>query len=75
MFINTSITSLAIQRQTGLNKECSYTNRSEIVVPIIKDGNVVGVIDIDCQSKHGFDAIDKTYLEELSSLLSKGCDW
>ena len=45
---------------------CSSLSRSEIVVPLIKDGEVWGVLDIDSDLLNFFDETDRKYLEELS---------
>jgi L-methionine (R)-S-oxide reductase len=45
---------------------CSSESLSEIVVPVIKNGNVVAVIDADSQFLNHYDAVDQKYLEELS---------
>lgn len=50
---------------------CSLETRSEIVVPIIKDGKVYGEIDIDSHTLNAFTAEDKAFLEEVSALLSQ----
>lgn len=44
---------------------CSSQSRSEIVVPIIKDNNVIGVLDIDSRELSTFDETDRQYLELL----------
>ncbi|MBR4838491.1 MAG: GAF domain-containing protein [Bacteroidales bacterium] len=44
---------------------CSSLSRSEIVVPIIKNGEVVAVLDIDSEKLNTFDDVDRKYLEEL----------
>lgn len=49
---------------------CDAASSSEIVVPMIRNGNVLGVIDIDCTETKGFDVTDKVYLEKLASLLA-----
>src|SRR5215213_5868005 len=41
---------------------CSSLSRSEIVVPIIRDNEVVGVLDIDSEQYDTYDATDKKYL-------------
>ena len=46
---------------------CSAKSRSEIVTPIIKDGNVVGVIDIDSPSFSRFKEEDKKVLEKIAN--------
>lgn len=45
---------------------CSGASRSEIVVPVIKNGNVVAVLDVDSEHLDNFDTIDKTYLEMVA---------
>ena len=49
---------------------CSSASKSEIVVPLIKNENVVAVLDIDSDTLNSFDQIDKEYLEQLASILS-----
>ena len=44
---------------------CSSLSRSEIVVPIIKDGVVLGVLDADSADLDSYDEIDQRYLEEM----------
>lgn len=46
---------------------CSSLSRSEIVVPIIKDNEVTGVLDVDSELLNHFDETDKKYLEEIVS--------
>ena len=50
---------------------CSSASRSEIVVPIFKNGQVVAVLDVDSTELNDFDETDKLYLEELANYLSK----
>ena len=49
---------------------CSSLTKSEIVVPIIKSGEVVAVLDIDSERLANFDKIDKSFLEKLVGFLS-----
>ncbi|MEP6682011.1 MAG: GAF domain-containing protein [Parafilimonas sp.] len=42
---------------------CSSISKSEIVVPIIKKDEVVGVLDVDSEMLNHFDAKDQKYLE------------
>ena len=44
---------------------CSSASKSEIVLPVIKDQEVVMVLDIDSDELNTFDDIDAQYLEEL----------
>lgn len=48
---------------------CDPDSKSEIVVPLIKDGEVRGVLDIDSYELNNFDEVDKIYLEKLVNLL------
>lgn len=49
---------------------CSSLSRSEIVVPLLSPShNVWGVLDIDSTHPSAFDNTDRTYLEQLASLL------
>ena len=49
---------------------CSGDSRSEIVVPVIKDGKVIMVIDVDSNELDAFDEIDREYLEAVAQLIS-----
>ena len=49
---------------------CSAASKSEIVVPIIKQNQVVGVLDIDSIQPKNFSDIDRVALEDLSRILS-----
>ena len=44
---------------------CSSLSRSEIVVPMISNGEVIGVLDIDSTSTDTFNDTDKEYLEQI----------
>lgn len=44
---------------------CSSASRSEIVVPIFRDGNVMAVLDIDSAELNTFDETDKVWLEKI----------
>ncbi|MGL4518123.1 MAG: GAF domain-containing protein [Phocaeicola sp.] len=50
---------------------CSALSKSEIVVPILAHGNVVGVLDIDSDQLNDFDETDRRYLEEVVTLLTQ----
>ena len=49
---------------------CSSESKSEIVVPVVHEGQIVGVLDIDSDCLRTFDAIDASRLEEIVRLLS-----
>ena len=48
---------------------CSSLSRSEIVVPLRKDDEVVGVLDIDSEQLNMFDEIDQKWLEIIANEL------
>ncbi|MBU3744612.1 MAG: GAF domain-containing protein, partial [Sediminibacterium sp.] len=48
---------------------CSSLSQSEIVVPLKKGNEVVGVLDVDSIELNHFDSIDQQYLEQIISLL------
>ncbi|WP_027409635.1 GAF domain-containing protein [Anoxybacteroides tepidamans] len=48
---------------------CDAASRSEIVVPMMKNGCVIGVLDIDSPIKNRFDDIDRYYLEKFVEAL------
>jgi len=49
---------------------CDPDSRSEIVVPVLRDGKVLGVLDLDSPSLRSFDDTDKENLEILVEKLS-----
>jgi GAF domain-containing protein len=48
---------------------CSSASRSEIVLPLFKNGEVAGVLDVDSASLNEFDEVDAKYLAEITSLI------
>jgi L-methionine (R)-S-oxide reductase len=48
---------------------CSSLSRSEIVVPIIRHGVVIGVLDVDSEHLNHFDETDKQHLEQIVELI------
>lgn len=48
---------------------CDGASRSEIVVPLIASGELVGVLDIDAPVKRRFDAETASGLEQLSAVI------
>ncbi|HDR7632855.1 GAF domain-containing protein [Bacillus cereus] len=50
---------------------CDSASNSEIVVPIMKEGNIMGVLDIDSPEKNRFDEVDQHYLEKFVETLLK----
>lgn len=50
---------------------CSSDSKSEIVVPILKNGNVVAVLDVDSDQLADFDADDQVALERLMTVAAQ----
>ncbi len=48
---------------------CSSLSKSEIVLPLIKDDQVVAVLDVDSDKLNSFDDTDAQYLNEICQLL------
>ena len=49
---------------------CSSDSKSEIVVPVFKNGAVVAVLDVDSDQLNDFDRDDQAALEEVMALAS-----
>lgn len=49
---------------------CDAASRSELVVPVVRDGAVVAVIDLDSPRPARFDADDAAGVERLAALLA-----
>lgn len=49
---------------------CSSSSRSEVVIPLIHQGKVVGVLDVDSEDLAHFDNTDLHWLEKITSLIS-----
>lgn len=47
---------------------CSSASRSEVVVPMHRDGEVIGVLDIDSAELNTFDQTDALWLERIVAL-------
>jgi GAF domain-containing protein len=48
---------------------CSSLSRSEIVVPLIRNNEVTGVLDVDSEELDRFDQTDRFYLEKILELI------
>ena len=44
---------------------CNSESKSEIVVPLFENGEIIGVLDIDSDRLNTFDEIDAAYLEKI----------
>ena len=49
---------------------CSSLSRSEIVVPIIRNAEVIGVLDVDSDELNAFNEVDQQYLEKIVALIN-----
>lgn len=49
---------------------CSSLSKSEIVIPLFKEDEVYGVLDVDSSDFNTFDEIDEKYLKEIIAQLS-----
>ena len=48
---------------------CSSLSKSEIVVPLIRNGEVKAILDVDSEHLAHFDTTDQQYLEEIVALI------
>jgi GAF domain-containing protein len=48
---------------------CSSMSKSEIVVPVFSDSEIIGVLDIDSEYLNTFDETDEKYLSQIVKLL------
>jgi GAF domain-containing protein len=48
---------------------CDPASNSEIVVPLLKDGQMLGVLDLDSPIRNRFDLLDQAGLEKLAAVL------
>lgn len=54
---------------------CDSASNSEIVVPIVARGRLVGVLDLDSPRCGRFGPADARWLEALAALVAAACDW
>jgi len=54
---------------------CDEASQSEMVIPIMVEGEPVGVMDLDSPIKSRFDEIDQKYLEEFVKILIEKTDF
>lgn len=53
---------------------CDSASRSELVIPILKDGEAYGVLDIDSPNLNRFTALEKAYMEEIVKLFEQSLE-
>ena len=49
---------------------CSSLSRSEIVIPVMRNNEVVAVLDVDSSEPNHFDTTDQQYLEKIISFIT-----
>lgn len=54
---------------------CDSASRSEIVIPLIHKGRLLGVLDIDAPILNRFDSEDQKGLEQFADILINGSQW
>lgn len=54
---------------------CDADSRSELVVPLVRDGGVFGVLDLDSPLIGRFDADDQAGVEALAAIYVERSDW
>ena len=54
---------------------CDSSARSEIVVPMVKEGRLLGVLDLDSSLVDDYDDLDQKYLEEYVAILLEKTEW
>lgn len=54
---------------------CDSASNSEIVLPMLRNGKLLGVLDIDSPTVARFDEEDRAGLEPIAALLAEGCRW
>ena len=54
---------------------CDSSARSEIVVPMVKEGRLLGVLDLDSSLVDDYDYLDLKYLEEFVAILLEKTEW
>lgn len=76
----TAVAERVIQRIDNVHEfpghiACDGATNSEIVIPIIKDGVVYGVLDIDSYEFNNFSELEEKYLIKFVEKLNKYIDW
>ena len=54
---------------------CDSSARSDIVVPMVKEGHLLGVLDLDSSLVDDYDDLDLKYLEEFVAILLEKTEW
>ena len=54
---------------------CDSMAKSEIVVPMLKNGQLLGVLDLDSSVIDDYNAVDRDYLEQFVAILLEKTEW
>ncbi|HRZ37014.1 MAG TPA: GAF domain-containing protein [Candidatus Paceibacterota bacterium] len=54
---------------------CDPASNSELVVPLLQDGRLHGVLDLDSPVRNRFDAADQAGLERLAAVFTAATEW
>ena len=50
---------------------CSAISKSELVVPILKNGEIIAILDADSELENNFDESDERFFSEIAKILSE----
>ncbi len=53
---------------------CDPDSKSEIVVPLLKSGTLLGVLDLDSSEYNSFDEVDAEKLERVAGIVARASD-
>ncbi|HLR35848.1 MAG TPA: GAF domain-containing protein [Tissierellales bacterium] len=76
----TAVAERKVQRIADVDKfpdhiACDFASQSELVIPIIKDGKVYGVLDLDSPEKGRFTELEEEYVIKFIEELNKYINW
>ena len=76
----TAVSTASVQRVPDVHAfpghiACDSASNSEIVLPLLFDGTIIGVLDIDSPLLNRFDEDDEAGLREACSILMTSVDW
>jgi GAF domain-containing protein len=54
---------------------CDAASNAEIVVLLLKDGELLGVLDLDSPTRGRFDETDRAGLEQLAAIVVQASEW
>lgn len=54
---------------------CDSAAKSEIIVPMVRNSQLIGVLDLDSRLVADYDTIDQEYLEQFVAILVEKTNW